>query len=106
MAAMNEIMLGVETYLAHLISGTIVPHEWIPIIFGPIAGVLLLVGRAARPAHGGAGRCIATLVFLASIVVGLLGAYFHLVRAAPACPGRGARLRFRCWCGRRPSWGR
>ena len=43
LAAFNEIMLGVETFIAHLISGTIVPYEWIPIIFGPAAGVLLLV---------------------------------------------------------------
>ena len=43
MAAINEIFLGIDIYLAHSISGTIVPNEWIPIIFGPIAGVLLLL---------------------------------------------------------------
>ena len=43
MAAFNLIMLGVDTYLAHSISGTIRPGEWIPIIFGVSAGVLLLV---------------------------------------------------------------
>jgi hypothetical protein len=41
--AFNELMLGVETYIAHLISGTIVPYEWIPILFGPIAFILLLL---------------------------------------------------------------
>jgi len=43
MAAVNEIFLGVDIYLAHKLSGTIVFREWIPILFGPIAGVLLLI---------------------------------------------------------------
>ena len=43
MAAINLIFLGIDIYLAHSISGTIVPNEWIPIIFGPVAGILLLV---------------------------------------------------------------
>jgi hypothetical protein len=30
MAATNEIFLGIDIYLAHSISGTIVPNEWIP----------------------------------------------------------------------------
>jgi hypothetical protein len=81
MMAVNEIFLAVDIYLAHNISGTIRPNEWIPIIFGPIAGgLLLLAGLIAlkrRPLATG----IATLVFLFSIGVGLLGAYFHLVRA-------------------------
>jgi len=38
MAAVNEIFLGIDTYLAHLISGTIRPNEWIPVIFGLTAG--------------------------------------------------------------------
>jgi hypothetical protein len=38
MAAVNEIFLGIDTYLAHNISGTIRPYEWIPIVFGPVAG--------------------------------------------------------------------
>ena len=81
MAAMNEIMLGVETYLAHLISGTIVPYEWIPIIFGPIAGLLLLAAGLLALRRRLLATILANLVFLSSIVVGLLGAYFHLVRA-------------------------
>jgi len=81
MAAMNEIMLGVETYLAHLISGTIVPYEWIPIIFGPVAGLLLLAAGLLALRRRLLATILANLVFLSSIVVGLLGAYFHLVRA-------------------------
>jgi hypothetical protein len=80
-AATNEILLGVETYIAHLISGTIVPYEWIPIIFGPAAGILLLAAGLLAMRKRDLATVIATLVFVASIAVGLLGAYFHLVRA-------------------------
>jgi hypothetical protein len=81
MLAFNELLLGVETYLAHSISGTIMPKEWIPIIFGPVAGILLfLVGLLALRQRTLA-TVTASLIYLASIVVGLLGAYFHIVRA-------------------------
>jgi hypothetical protein len=81
MAAVNEIFLGVDIYLAHSISGTIVPNEWIPIIFGPIAGVLLLVAGVIALRRRALATVLANLVFIASIAVGLLGAYFHVVRA-------------------------
>lgn len=81
MAATNEIFLGIDIYLAHSISGTIVPNEWIPIIFGPIAGALLLLAGLIALRQRPLATVIATLVFLASIGVGLLGAYFHFVRA-------------------------
>jgi hypothetical protein len=87
MAAFNMFMLGVETYLAHLISGTIVLREWIPIIFGPVAGVLLLLAGLLSLRLRVVASATATLVFIASIVVGLLGAYYHLTRAVlPAAP--------------------
>ena len=72
LAAVNEIFLGIDIYLAHSISGTIVPYEWIPIIYGPVAGVVLLVAGL--------------------IVVGLLGAYFHLVRASLPSGPEGEQL--------------
>jgi hypothetical protein len=80
MAAMNEIFLGVDIFLAHSISGTIVPNEWIPIIFGPATGLLLLaIGLLAqRDRHR--ANLLASILFLSSIVVGLLGAYFHVRR--------------------------
>lgn len=81
MAAINEIFLGIDIYLAHSISGTIVPNEWIPIIFGPIAGVLLLFSGLIATKRRLLATVIANIVFMCSIVVGLLGAYFHLVRA-------------------------
>ena len=81
MMAINEIFLGVDTYLAHSISGTIRPYEWIPITFGPIAGVLLLIAGLIAIKHRPAATVIATLIFLVSAVVGFLGTYFHFVRA-------------------------
>jgi hypothetical protein len=81
MAAVNEIFLGIDIYLAHSISGTIVPNEWIPIIFGPIAGVLLLVAGLAALRWRKLATIFANGVFIASIGVGLLGAYFHFIRA-------------------------
>jgi hypothetical protein len=81
MAAVNEIFLGIDIYLAHSISGTIVPNEWIPIIFGPVAGALLLLAGLIALRRRSLATVIATFVLLGSVVVGLLGAYFHVVRA-------------------------
>ena len=87
LAAFNEIMLGVETYIAHLISGTIVPYEWIPIIFGPVAGVLLLIAGLIAQRNRPLATVIASVVFIASIVVGVMGAFFHIRRAIlPTAP--------------------
>lgn len=81
MLALNEVLLGVETYLAHSISGTIKPYEWIPIIFGPAAGILLFVAGLLALKRRTLAASAASFIYLLSIVVGLLGAYFHLVRA-------------------------
>lgn len=87
LAAVNEVFLGVDIYFAHSISGTIRPYEWIPIIFGPVAGILLLIAGLVSLRKRSLANVFATLVFIASIVVGLLGAYFHLMRAIlPAAP--------------------
>jgi len=81
LAGVNEIFLGIDIYLAHKISGTIVFREWIPIIFGPVAGALIfLAGWIARRKRALA-TVIANIVFVASIAVGLLGAFYHVVRA-------------------------
>ncbi len=79
--AVTMFFLGIDTYLAHLISGTIVLREWIPILFGPGAGVLLLVAGVLARRKRMAANILATVVFLASIVVGVLGSYYHIVRA-------------------------
>jgi hypothetical protein len=80
MVAVNEIFLGIDIFLAHSISGTIVPRERIPIIFGPIAGVLLLVLGLLSLRRRMMANVLASLIFITSIVVGLLGAYFHVRR--------------------------
>ncbi|MCJ7706379.1 MAG: hypothetical protein MUO38_02055 [Anaerolineales bacterium] len=87
MAAVNEVFLGVDIYLAHSISGRITAREWIPIIFGPSAGVLLLLAGLISLRRRTAASILATVVLLGSMGVGFLGAYFHLVRAIlPTAP--------------------
>lgn len=81
MAAINEFFLGIDIFLAHSISGTITRNEWIPIIFGPLAGAALLIAGLVALRRRALATGIATVVLLASIGVGLLGAYFHFVRA-------------------------
>jgi hypothetical protein len=81
MMAVNELFLGFDTYLAHSISGTIRPYEWIPIIFGSVSGLLLLLAGLIALKKRSLATVIATLTLMASIGVGLLGAYFHWVRA-------------------------
>ena len=81
MAAVNEVFLGIDIFLAHSISGTIVPNEWIPIIYGPVAGALLLLAGLVALRRRSLATVIATVVLVGSVVVGLLGAYFHVVRA-------------------------
>jgi len=80
LAAGNQIFIAVDIYLAHSISGDIKPNEWIPILFGLLAGgLLLLAGWLARRNRPRAAT-LANLVFLLSIAVGILGIYFHLRR--------------------------
>ncbi|MBN1220315.1 MAG: hypothetical protein JXM69_15405 [Anaerolineae bacterium] len=87
MMAANLFFLGVDIYLAHSISGTIVPFEWIPIVFGPVGGGLLLLAGLIALKNRPRATVIATVTFMVSITVGLLGAYFHLVRGIlPTAP--------------------
>lgn len=92
MAAINEVFLGVDIYLAHSISGTIVPNEWIPILFGPAAGAMLLVAGLIAIRQRGLATVLATSVLVASTAVGLLGAYFHLRRASLPSGPEGEQL--------------
>lgn len=92
LAAVNLLFLGLDTYLAHLVSGTIVPREMIPIVFGVVSGILLLAAGLLALRQRELATWLATLVLLGSIVVGLVGAYFHIVRASlPSAPA-GQRL--------------
>lgn len=92
MLALNELLLGLETYLAHSISGTIVQKEWIPILFGPVAGIMLALAGLLAFKKRDLAAVIATLIYLASIVVGLLGVFFHLLRAILPFAPVGERL--------------
>lgn len=92
MAAINEIFLGIDIYLAHLLSGTIVLREWIPILFGPIAGLLLLLAGWYAGKNRLVAVWIANIVFILSIIVGLLGTYFHFVRAILPTGPAGSRI--------------
>jgi hypothetical protein len=81
MTAINEIFLSVDIYLAHSINGTINRDEWIPIIFGVSAGLLLLLAGLIALRNRPLATIFANVVLLGSIVVGLVGVYFHLRRA-------------------------
>jgi hypothetical protein len=78
MAAINEFFLGIDHYIAHSTNGTITPAQWIPIIFGPAAGIVLLISGLIAFRRRPLATVLATFTFLASIGVGLLGTYFHL----------------------------
>jgi hypothetical protein len=80
MAAVNELFLSVDIYMAHSISGSIKTYEWIPIVFGAVGGVLLLVAGVIAFRSRSLATVMANLVFVGSIIVGLMGAYFHLRR--------------------------
>jgi hypothetical protein len=90
LAAVNEIILGIDIYLAHNMNGNIHGYEWIPVIFGPLAGVLLLVAGLVAMRRRPLANLLATLIFFASLLVGLLGTWFHLQRAllVDAPPGQ------------------
>lgn len=97
--ALNEVIMGLETYLAHVLNGTLRWNEWIPVIGGPLMGAALLLSlalahRKMKVAHWLAGLCLTS-----SAVIGVLGTYFHLVRAIRpfAAPGERVTLALLVW---------
>ncbi|MFN2189154.1 MAG: hypothetical protein ACK2T3_10345 [Candidatus Promineifilaceae bacterium] len=87
MAAINLLFLAFDIYLAHNLNGTIRTREWIPIVFGTVAGVLLLFCGLIAFRWRRTASIIATAILFVSIMVGILGAYFHVVRATlPTAP--------------------
>lgn len=99
MAAVGQLALGLETYLAHSISGTIVAAERIPIFFGVAAGMILLIAGLIAIRHRPFATILATVTLVASIVVGFMGAYYHFRRAAlpGAMPGERISLDLLVW---------
>ena len=92
LVAVNQLFLGVDIYLAHSISGTIVVREWIPIIFGPLAGGLLLLAGLIALRRRVLATGLATAVCVLSVVVGFLGTYFHVLRAIRPFAAAGERV--------------
>ena len=99
MAAFNLIMLGVDSFLAHGLNLTILPREWIPIIFGIVGGVVLLFAGVIAVRNRVLASRLATIVFLLSVVVGVLGSYFHFVRGTlpSAAPGQQVSVFLLIW---------
>lgn len=92
LVAINQLFLGLDTLLAHGLNGTIRPNEWIPIIFGFGSGLLLLIAGVIAFRQRQLATLLATLVFVSSIIVGVLGAYFHIVRGTLPTAPLGQRL--------------
>ncbi|MGC9400273.1 MAG: hypothetical protein ACP5HM_14215 [Anaerolineae bacterium] len=84
---LNELLLGLETYLAHSLNGNLRFNEWISVVSGPLMGVLLLGALVIAKRHGKPALWLATTALRGSIVVGALGTYYHVVRTIrPAAP--------------------
>lgn len=92
----NMIAIGIETYLAHLISGGIKPGEAIPMYFGPVAGVIVFIALFFRVFRQ--SKVLTTLTILGvsalSVVVGVLGTAFHWERGVAPAFFEGSRLRW------------
>ncbi|MEZ4670204.1 MAG: hypothetical protein R3E39_20045 [Anaerolineae bacterium] len=87
MTAINQLFLSLDIYLAHGLNGQIQRNEWIPIVFGVVAGISLLLAGLIALRNRPLATIIANLVLVASIVVGALGMYFHIMRTT--IPGTG-----------------
>jgi hypothetical protein len=96
---LNETIMGFETYLAHSLNGTIRFREWIPIVCGPLFGVMLLAAFFIAPRKPKPALWTAVAALAGSIIVGVLGTYFHLVRSIRpfAAPGQRVTLDLLVW---------
>lgn len=96
LVGMNLIMVGFESYLAHLISGSIKPMEAIPVFFGPIAGLVLFLALFVRIQRKQV--TLASLLIIgvaaASVGVGIIGSAFHWERDLVPVELGGSRLRW------------
>ncbi len=90
--AVNQLFLSLDTYLVHVANGTIRPREAIPIWFGLIAAAVLLVCGVIAWKYRPIAALLATVIFVLSVIVGVLGFYFHLRRGALPSAEFGQRL--------------
>jgi hypothetical protein len=88
---LNELLLGVETTLAHISDGTVRLYEWVPILFGPLAGLCLILAFVGQRKGRRWARALAICLLIGSIVVGMLGTYLHLAYSLRPFAQEGAR---------------
>jgi hypothetical protein len=87
LAAVSLAGSGFDAYMAHRAEGTVRGAEWVPAIFGPLAGLALLAAGLLAYRRRTMASITATTVFGASVVVGLIGAWLHFQRAIlPSAP--------------------
>ena len=87
LAAFNQLFIALDIYLAHNLNGTIKLNEWIPIGYGVVAGLALLLAGLMALRDRWRAALLANLVFVIGLVVGALGVYFHLRRAVLPAEG-------------------
>lgn len=92
LTAVGLLSLGLETYLAHSISGTLVPREQIPIWFGFASGIVMLIAGFIARRRRNTANIIATFTLVAAMGVGVLGSFYHVARAALPGAAPGERL--------------
>lgn len=80
LTAINLLFMSVDIFLAHNTNNLVTPREWIPIIFGAVGGVALLLAGLIALRNRPLATVMANIVFVGSIIVGVLGIIFHLGR--------------------------
>jgi hypothetical protein len=97
--ALNLLLLGVETSLAHVSNGTLRPAEWVPMVFGPAAAAVVVICFVGQRKGRDWARTALTSVLILAITVGIAGTCFHLNRSMrlTAPPGTRFSLRQLVW---------
>lgn len=96
LVAVNQFAIGVESYLAHMISGGVKPAESIPVYFGPFAAIILLMALYLRIFRKMTTASTLIIIGIASlsVVVGIFGLMFHSERALAPEYLPGSRLQW------------
>jgi len=90
MVTINELFLGFEHYLAHMISLSLRPWEMVPVIFGFSAGIILIIAGAISLFWSRRiAAWIAGAVLLLTMLLGLWGFVLHVLRATTLEAGPG-----------------
>ena len=89
---LNELLLGVETTLAHISNGTLRPYEWVPILGSPVMGLGLIAAFVGRRRGWRGAVPLALAMLSCSIVVGVLGTYLHLSQSLRPFAPSGQRV--------------